>query len=279
MAPKQINLLVVDWDQFFTCPFGDPEYEGIDEMFYDWGHMESMFFIHGVWTTRAHGFLMNDMPLPGLTGLQDTFWQRFTFAKDTELLWGESNSIAASVEVTGTKRQRTFNEVWLYDAHHDSGYRGEDPLQKLRASSWGCEDWMVLYFGIGAVLHMRYPTWRAWAMTGEPKPIVPVDRQVDDGQPNPRIFNRVVVCRSGAWVPPWAGMDEQFQAFVDAAPVKTKRCLDEDGCPPREWNQVQAEAESAAHREYLLGIGARGPAGIIPDAELGEALARLEKMA
>lgn len=252
MAPKEINLLVVDWDQFFPNPWGDPEYHGDDELLYDWGHRESPFFIDAIWSSRANGFLMNDVPLPALNGLQDTFWQRFTFAPDTQLFYGESNSQAVSMEITGNSRQRTFRQVWLYDAHHDSGYRGEDPLTMARAGRWTCEDWMVLYAAIGGWLHMRYPTWRAWALKGEPKPIVPVDRKVDDGQPNPVVFNRIFVCRSSAWVPPWAGMDEQFQAFIDAAPVKKRRCLNEDGLPPREWNQASAELEAAKFRTHLL---------------------------
>lgn len=51
----------------------------------------------------------------------------------------------------------------------------------------------------------------------EPEPKVPVALEVDPGGRVEGVFHRVFVCRSGAWVPPWA--DPGFFAFLEEAPL------------------------------------------------------------
>ena len=96
----------------------------------------------------------------------------------------------------------------LFDAHHDAGYRplGEEPA---------CDDWMVFYHRLGARLRVYYPPWRDPSL--EPEPKVPVALEVDPGGRVEGVFHRVFVCRSGAWVPPWA--DPGFFAFLEEAPL------------------------------------------------------------
>jgi len=149
--------------------------------------------------------------------------------------------------------------VWLYDAHHDSGYphKGDkDYLSRLlERGAWSCEDWMVLYRALGADLHVRYPEWRAWAVTGELEPAVYVDRRVDDGSVPDLEFDKVFVCRSGAWVPPWH--DEAFNRFVAAAPIRSSRKFDiqPGGTHVREWHDEDPKllARLSEDKRIILG--------------------------
>lgn len=228
------KLLVVDWDWFF--PAVERPQDGDEWVLYDWGHAESLMFIEALWPDRAAGFVRNGLPLPKTNGLDEDFWGRFAFAADVEVFASESNSKAAEPTVADD-----VDEVWLYDAHHDAGYHGGgvDELVRLcDGGRWSCEDWMVLHYAQGASLHVRYPQWRHYAMDDEPAPLVPVDRQVDDGSngPDGLVFDRVFVCRSGAWVPPW--VDEDFTAFVEAAPAKAE-VLGDYPLAPRAFSMEQ----------------------------------------
>ena len=255
------NLLAVDFDMFFPNPWGDPDgTKRRDILLYDWGHREAPFFIDGpIWTSRGAGFVMHDMPLPDLNGKEASFWERFKIAKGAKLYYADSNACAVNPLVTG--RSRRWDSVWLYDAHHDSGYKADpnwDRFERTRAiydllmkGLWACEDWMVLYHsGLGAKLHVRYPEWRAWAMDGEPEPLVDVDRQVDDGSTPDVVFDRIFVCRSGAWVPPWLDIDERFLRFVREAPVREDRKtnVQPGATDPREFDVAWVEQDVANWR-------------------------------
>lgn len=206
-----MRLLVVDWDYFFhnRLQAGDDHWP-----LYDWGHAESPFFIELIWPIRASGFIRNGIELPGTTGQQHNFWDSFQFMPGADTYFAESNSAAAHVDVAAD-----VTEVWLYDAHHDAGYHSENPDELAEAGVWSCENWMMLYYCLGADLHVRYPTWRWDAFDAEPEPAVRIDRQIDneDNRPTEVKFDRVFVCRSGAWVPPW--LDQEFFAFLNDCPA------------------------------------------------------------
>lgn len=259
-----MRLLVVDWDFFFPTK---PIQSGAKEwLLYDWGHRETTFFIDGpVWYHRAAAFLVAGLSLPNLSGEERTFWRRFTFDKETNLYVTDSNVWAASDEVMdGIER---FSEVWLYDAHHDCGYppqgrlelalkgktREEYILEVLKTGRYSCEDWMILHFGLGSRLHVRYPSWMTWAEPDDDDMILPphaVDRQIDDGSNGPKgRFDRVFVCRSGAWVPPWH--DRAFRRFIDRAPLSLKRvALDPTVMRPRQFDLLDVERAASMFRAH-----------------------------
>lgn len=243
------RLLVVDWDYF--CPAVETTYDtpGSDRgqwewMLYDWGHSETVhaeYFRTAAWLRRAYAFVQNGLPLPDTSGEELTFWKRFRFAKDARLYVAESNSQAAHPLV-----QAGVNAIYLYDAHHDSGYRATALQDVAERQSVNCEDWMLAYYGWGVrKLAVRYPRWRTVALDCEPEPAIPVDRQFDDGQPVPLTFNSVFVCRSGAWTPPW--LDPKFIAFVDACPVQPGQQLDD--MKERPWTQAMLDAEVAQQEQ------------------------------
>lgn len=237
-----VKLLVVDWDSFFRTPdIGEKDWQ-----FYDWGHRESPFFIDGpLWYHRAATFLTNRRPLPGLTGEERKFWRRFDVDPDAHLFTADSNAHAVSKGV-----YNDVDEVWLYDAHHDAGYdparaprlRAKAVRDRLEKGVWDCSDWMILYYGMGARLHVRYPRWKAWALEAD-EPTLPdrhLDRQVDDGRNGPTTrIDRIFVCRSGAWVPPW--LDRQFEKFLRRAPIARGNRVVLEPTPPREFTMQAVE--------------------------------------
>ncbi|MBF6085188.1 hypothetical protein IU485_27830 [Nocardia cyriacigeorgica] len=214
------RLLVVDWDYFFPNPAMMHEVTDVTAM-YDWGQREALFLIHEIWQSRATTFWAHDLELPLCRGYEG-FWDRFDLSQAGLMLTCDSNSVAGAVppSLTGLEAEG-WDEVWLFDAHHDCGY-SEAQAQMFGAGQYDCGMWMMVHQQRGSRLHVRYPQWRASADGStfedvESPPLVEVDRQLDDGQVFDQPWDAVVVCRSGAWVPSWC--DHQFDEFIEAAPL------------------------------------------------------------
>lgn len=241
------NLLVIDFDFFFPEP--DPATDAMG--LYDWGRRESVLAIEVLWQSRAAAFLRRDMELPGLTGEQHGFWNRFNFTPDARLFAAESNACAANTALTNLfgypDNGVAPDEVWLYDAHHDAGYRPDIDIHALLDKGmYSCEDWMFLWHALGSKLNVRYPSWKDYAFDVEPDPIIPVDRQFDATDNGPDVeFDAVFLCRSGAWVPSW--LDGEFFQFLADAPFSSYIDLFEDTYPlkprPLDMDAVRWEAD------------------------------------
>ena len=235
-----MRLLVVDWDYF--CAVVERPEDGDEWVLYDWGHDEAQeIFFEDIWPSRAAGFIASDLPLPDTSGEELGFWRRFNINPRAQLFVADSNMWAAHARIN-----RFIDDLWLYDAHHDAGYRDDalrDVDQANKQVRVTCEDWMIAYGIQGTHLHMRYPRWRYYGMEGEPVPHVKMDRRVDDGEPVDVPFDRVFVCRSPAWTAPW--LDATFQEFIEAAPVA--RTIPLHGMKPlRDFDRGAAE-EIAGH--------------------------------
>lgn len=203
-----MNLLSVDWDYFFPTPMKDA-------LFFDWGHREEHLFMYEsfLWRMRAETFLQNDRPLPMTSGDETTFWDKFLYSEDVELYLCESHRAAAYPEV-----MEGITEVWNYDAHHDCGYHGEASLEEPDLM----ESWMLSYMLKGARCHVRYPGWLETGLNDERIPEI-ARNEIDIAYDCPEedqtpVFDRIFLCRSAAWVPPW--LDEAFVEFVMNAPVE-----------------------------------------------------------
>ena len=120
-----MRLLVVDFDYFFPVP-QDPR-DPLAPLF-AWAHFETPYYLLEAWEERALAFLLRGLSLPEARGWEG-FWGRFAFAREAVLYYAESNALAFHPEV-----RRGVEEVVLFDAHHDAGYRplGEEPA---------CDDW------------------------------------------------------------------------------------------------------------------------------------------
>lgn len=234
-----MRLLSVDWDYFF------PVILGSNLQLYDWGHRDTngSFFNETIWHFRAAGFLGSGLPLPGSSGAEKTFWQRFRFSRRCELYFADSHLKAIEPQVA-----KGVIEVWNFDAHHDCGYNAGVVDTVLRTRRVDCGSWMIAYrVMVGAKLVVRYPIWspESW---GQPDPpdSLEADCQIDDGLPVPVTFGRVLVARSAGWVPPW--LDQQFLEFLEAAPIHKRIDL---GLVPRKYDQVAVDVELARRQEFL----------------------------
>jgi hypothetical protein len=239
MVTTRPRLLVVDFDYFFP----NLSEAGADHLgLFDWGHAEIPLYRDGpIWQIRAAQFLCRGLPLPRCeTGYRE-FWRRFRLAAGTPLWIADSNAYAATL---GFDRQ--WRQVWLYDAHHDSGYQQSFPHYQTSLQI-SCEDWTYPLHAAGASIHVRYPPWRHRALELDGAPLIPVDRAIDDRRLNPRIFEGVFVCRSGAWVPAWC--DDQWQQFLDACPIPEHRrhVLEDQPLATPRWgpDRVRAAEELA----------------------------------
>jgi hypothetical protein len=231
-----MNLLSVDWDYF--VPSIDREFApGAAEGFSD-------DMVDALWDARAAHLLARGSGLPGTSGDEEGFWERFRFAPDVTLYYADSHSQAAHPAL----RQR-YAGVWNFDAHHDAGYEGR--LDDVFRLGWvGCANWMCFYYLRGGALHVRYPSWRRDALVRELPPLSPVDRAIDDGKPLPVRFDAVFVARSGALTPPW--LDDAFYRFIQSAPLTQRVCLDtpwHDRTLDRAWIEHLSHQSPAAPRE------------------------------
>lgn len=245
MTYRVENLLVVDWDTFFHNPIDGGDYK--DEKQYphpelfDWGHKESRFFIEMLWNSRAIGFLMNGLPLPRVNEEWRKFPDRFRFTDDAVMYYAESNMEAGNV--TDSWGQ-PFKSVWLYDAHHDSGYGHKTMADFAASPEFSCEDWMLIHAKHESELHVRYPTWKKhWDKEQSPPEDLVIDRQMDAPYNQPDVeFSSVFICRSGAWVPSWE--DDKFFEFVSMMmqPGGSEE-LGDYPCVDRKYNEAEVHKE------------------------------------
>ncbi len=214
----------MDWDFFFPT-------EGLPGAAADWGELcedEARWPVlePARWAARARALAGAAGQLPGTSGEERAFWDRVRLARGAPLWTAESNAAAATPRLAG----RPWRSVWLYDAHHDAGY---DPVPEILARGrLTCEDWLLAYALAPRppAIEMRYPRWRRRAFLEEPPPAAAgVRRAFDDGRPPPVPFADVVLCRSGAWTPPWT--DGAFEAFVARYPAGPRLAL--EPTPPR----------------------------------------------
>lgn len=268
------NLLAIDWDYFFPNPMEGHFNPGDGSLgLYDWSHREAPFFIDMVWSTRASGFLAADLPLPKVTSEWRTFAQRFNLTDDAVVYISDSNTHAGMIEGPDGFG---FDNVWLYDAHHDAGYGVAsysdwlDQHSTPKGLRFSCEDWMLVHLAQGADLHWRFPTWHenfkkriaereCTASECEHGHVahgafwpdgVDLDAAVDDMLPLDVEFDTVHVCRSGAWVPPWE--DKKFLEFVHTFNRDVEQVDDSE--LDRRFDVVRARVDADALRRLREGI-------------------------
>lgn len=250
------NLLCIDWDWFFPNPVEAAHLDDTALGLYDWGHAESPIFLSSMlWETRAAAFFQHDVPLPGVArpeGGWDAFWSRFSFAEDVVFEYADSNAVAGlMVPPDGSA---AFEQVLLFDAHHDSGYRVSSFLDYLRGDGWTCEDWMLEHQRRGTTdLLVRYPEWKPRGVEEQVADGSLTRLTLDDGLPvDEPVFDTVFVCRSGAWVPTWC--DTDFLDFVDSAPFDGEQV--DDGDLRRDFDPVKAQWAGERMGELFAGMRA-----------------------
>ncbi|MEW2493763.1 hypothetical protein AB0942_09470 [Streptomyces nodosus] len=245
------RLLVVDFDFFFHNPFeGLPAPHRGAQGLYDWAHGENHWLREVIWPVRAEEFLRAGIEPPRCEGHQD-FWDRFSFTSDNPpLFYADSNLYAGrltprhyalfDLEVTA------WQDVHLFDAHHDSGYPHEHGPASFEewagVGEFSCEDWMLVHYAKGSRLALTYPAWRP---DGDSQPpMIPLHTAVDDGGAVAAPFDAVFLCRSGSWVPSWC--DDQFTELLAAFPGRAHLF------PGSEWKHPRPDP--LPHARRLAGI-------------------------
>ncbi|MHC0429258.1 hypothetical protein ACX6XY_03590 [Streptomyces sp. O3] len=243
-----MHLLAIDWDFFFPTPdAGAPK--GNHPELYGWPVAEDEHHTEVVWLERAERFKAAGVPLPTVSGWQG-FWDRFTFTERAPLIYADSNAWAGQLWPSNVGGDGAWESVHLYDAHHDAGYRqNHSSFEHWKTSGDGirCENWMLAHAWAGASLHVHFPPWRESMDRPHESPLVDVAMSIDDGTPPPVDFSAVFVCRSGAWVPPWA--DEAFTAFLRAAPMRADMHPGNKWVHPRPDPLRMGEMKAALHEK------------------------------
>lgn len=245
--PPRGRLLVVDFDFFFHNPFeGLPAPHRGHEALYDWAHGENHWLREVIWPFRAEEFLRAGIELPRCQG-HERFWDRFTFTSDNPpLFYADSNLHAGRL----TPRHYAlfdleipvWQDVHLFDAHHDSGYphkHGPVSFEEwAEVGEFSCEDWMLVHHDKGSQLALTYPAWRP---NGDSHPpMIPLHTTVDDGDEVATPFDAVYLCRSGSWVPSWC--DDQFTDLLTAFPGRARLF------PGSEWTHPRPDPLPHARR-------------------------------
>lgn len=209
-----MRLLTIDWDYFFPNALENGE-GGQMMWLMDWGHQENELFLSPmIWDGRGAAFLRAGLGLPRTSGREAGWWGQFRFMPGAELWVTDSHSLAGTPEVI-----EGVTQVWSFDAHHDLGYRDRD--QRKPGDWFECGSWLqACTEDLGVRAHVRYPLWKTAAFETDRPPEGYDVKFHYAGERMPR-FDRVHVCRSGAWTPTW--LDEEFVDFVRAADLPIRR--------------------------------------------------------
>jgi len=198
-----MRLLSVDWDYFFPIPKEDDE----RSLLYDWGHREGWkFLMDGVWQIRAEAFLRSGFELPSTDGKEIGFWNRFKFNTGTKLYIADSHTFIYDANV-----RRNIRSIVNFDAHHDAYQRPADCLDYGKVE---CQNWASFLRIEKIKVTWVKPNWHQ--RTDTPKYRMEILR--DEGQNFDEPFDRIYICRSGAWTPSW--VEDKFWKFVGDCPIQ-----------------------------------------------------------
>ena len=180
------TLLTVDWDFFVP----------IDPML-DLAHREASIFLNMLWQARLG--LREQIKT---NGTEKGFWKRFgCLADNAGPTWVSDSHMFAHNLLAG------IDHVILVDAHHDC-------WNQAKKGQVECSDWLRVWLQGGK---KRRATWirSDWSkdlfdVPNDLRDKMSLHTDVDSlgiGR-----IDRVHVCRSGCWTPPWT--DRQFIEFV-----------------------------------------------------------------
>lgn len=251
------TLLTVDWDYF--CP-EKPEW--------DLGHSESLAFLDMMWRTRFG--LMDKITT---NGAEKGFWKALgTFGKGTALTYVSDSHIFAYGLLSG------IDHVLIVDAHHDCWKEDSLGVEKAQRKVY-CHNWLRVWLSKSK---KRSATWLvpAWSegqfsLPDDMKGRVDVIHSIEKWGDKP--IDRVHVCRSGCWTPPW--LDRKFIEFVEergGIPIKQQ-----DG----HWNPMverwsEADLAEVRAREATIQNALKGmKVGIMPSSQCLEAKVELSRTA
>jgi hypothetical protein len=204
-----MRLLSIDWDFFFPTKEDDP----IEWPMWDWGHSEQWHqdFQSILWLQRYAVFATRGFPIPDLSGAEHSFWKNIKLSPRAEIFVAESHMYGIHGKV-----KKCINEVWNFDAHHDCGYHATTLKHAVDNMQFTCENWLAYYHMKRCKIFQVYPKWRNSAKEKILPQKLGINMPTYSDNMSLPIFNRVIIARSGSWVPPW--LDDKFEAFLNTAP-------------------------------------------------------------
>ena len=222
------TLLTVDWDFFVP----------IDPM-YDLAHQEAPIFLNLLWQARQglRNFIKTN-------GIQEGFWNRLGgIAEGAGPTWVSDSHLFAHSLLSG------IDHVILVDAHHDC-------WNQAKKGQVECSDWLRVWLQGGK---RRKATWVSpdWSKDhfSVPKDLCDKLTRVSWGDSwGVKHIDRVHVCRSGCWTPPW--LDGEFIKFVQDRGSRVNQMQVGEWDPMRErWSKDEMEAsleQSKVQKSFLI---------------------------
>lgn len=235
------TLLTVDWDYFVP---ERPEF--------DLGHSESLAFLDMMWRSRVG--LLDQIKADGA---EIGFWDRLGAS-----LKGAGPTYVSDSHLYAYSLLSGIDHVLLVDAHHDCWQEDSLGISKGEGKIY-CHNWLRAWLGKGKRRRVTWvcPEWsKGWFevpkdLKGRVSIVDKVEGKID----------RVHVCRSGCWTPPW--LDKQFIGFVESRKVLAIN-LQRDGL----WNAMaerwtEAEFQELRDQETSVQEALRGiKTGVISSA-------------
>jgi len=167
---------------------------------FDLGHSESPMFLDMIWQARIGLF-----DKIKTNGDEKGFWNRLGGSLDGIVPTYVSDSHAFAYELL-----RGIDHVLLVDAHHDCWREDGLGVEKREIKIY-CHNWLRVWLSKGRNRRVTWvrPKWSE-GLFEIPKDLRKRVSLTDkiDGK-----IDRVHICRSGCWTPPW--LDKQFVQFVE----------------------------------------------------------------
>ncbi len=207
------NVMSIDFDFWLEMP----EFENLD-----WAFREAPIFIDMMWAIRASNALAAGKDLRKICRMPDDEPRPREFAElldEHKISRGRSKVAISESHIMAYKWFEELDDMHIIhiDAHHDLGYRdrSDDKVD--------CGNWLRFLINEGKVskLTMIYPKWRQrqldeWKLAeAEIRESIKIPLDVHYGLehlPRDITIKKILLARSGAWVPPW--LDRDFMSLA-----------------------------------------------------------------
>jgi len=220
------TLLTIDWDYFVP---ENPEF--------DLGHAEAPIFLDMMWRGRF-GLLDHIRANGAEKGFWDSLGASLNGAGPTYV--SDSHMYAYSL-LSG------IDHVLLVDAHHDCWQEDSLGIDQGEGKIY-CHNWLRVWLSKGK---QRRVTWvrPEWSKGGFEVP-KDLKRRISVADKVEGKIDRVHVCRSGCWTPPW--LDGQFIEFVENRKVLSVNLQRELPWNPMAERWTEEDVQDLRYREAMM---------------------------
>jgi hypothetical protein len=229
------TLLSVDFDYFVP-----------EKQEYDFGHSETLMFLSMIWSTRM--FYYDHIKT---TGGEEQFWNLL----NSKVSVVKSGTFVSESHAYAHSLLHGIGHIILVDAHHDCWYGDSLGIDKTVKDIY-CHNWVREWLKGNK---KRRVTWvqPEWSVGNFSVPTDLLDRVtvISEGDDwGVKQIDRVHICRSGCWVPPW--LDQKFINFVNNRGGSIVKMQDGDWDPMvKRWTDEYLQEGLNQNKEVLKKIG------------------------